>query len=355
MPEETAQERTEQPTPRKRRRARRKGTVARSADVPASLSLFAFAVLAPIIGSVLSWGLFRTLHQGLHGAQWAVKEGDLFGHFVRTVSPALIALLPLMLVSFIVGILSNVAQVGFYPSVEPLAPNWARLHPINGFRRLFSLKALFEFLKSAGKLAVIGGIVSYEIKNNWDTFLGLGLLTPLTAMTALGGFLASTLLKVSCAWIVIALADYLFQRKQIEKELMMSKEELKRELRETETSPELRAEMQRRRRRLTRQRMMANVKHADVVVTNPIEYAVALKYDPKRFPAPVVLAKGQRLMAERIKDEAKKHRIPIVPNPPLARSLFELVEVGEIIPTSLYQAVAEVLAFVFRQKGRRIA
>ncbi len=355
MPEETAQERTEQPTPRKRRRARRKGTVARSADVSASLNLFAFALLAPLLAGVLTAGLFRSLYLGLHGSRWAVSEGDLFGHLIRTALPAVVALLPLLLLSFLVGALSNFAQVGFYPSAEPLAPNWARLNPINGLRRLWSLRALFEFIKSAGKLTVIGSIVFYEIKNNWDTFLGLGFLPPHSAMAVLGLFIASTLLKVSLAWMVIALADYLFQRRQVEKELMMSKEELKRELRETETSPELKAEMQRRRRRLARQRMMANVKHADVVVTNPVEYAVALKYEPKRFPAPVVLAKGQRLMAERIREEARKHRIPIIANPPLARSLYEQVEVGEMIPTALYQAVAEVLAFVFRKRNRRIA
>ncbi len=355
MPEETAQERTEQPTPRKRRRARRRGTVARSADISSSLSLFAFALLAPLLGGVLSAGLFRTLYLGLMGSQSAGSHGDLIGHIVRTALPAFLALLPLMFLGFLVGTLSNFAQVGFYPSAEPLAPKWERLNPINGLRRLFSLRALFEFLKSAGKLTIIGGIVFYEIKNNWDTFLGLGFLTPPSALATLGRFIASTLLKVSLAWMVIALVDYLFQRKQVEKELMMSKEELKRELRETETSPELRAEMQRRRRRLARQRMMANVKHADVVVTNPVEYAVALKYEPKRFPAPVVLAKGQRLMAERIREEAKKHRIPIIANPPLARSLYEQVEVGEMIPTALYQAVAEVLAFVFRKRNRRVA
>ena len=209
-------------------------------------------------------------------------------------------------------------------------------------------------MKTVVKLALVSYIAFSDVHKNWSVLLNLSALSPPEAISWVGFFLTGILFKVAMAWLVLGVLDYLFQRKQIDKQLMMTKEELKREMKEAETSPELRAEMQRRRRKLAKMRMMQNIKEADAVVTNPTEYAVAIKYNPEKMSSPVVVAKGRHLIAERIRSEAKKHRIPVIANPPLARSLYKEVEIGDAIPTALFQAVAEVLAYVFKQRGKTV-
>lgn len=354
MPEQPAGERTEQATPRKRKRAREKGTVARSTDLNSSSVVLALALLLPSLASTLGAAMLESMRNGLDVSS-ALPVGDsITAHFWATMRPLIGAVLPILLVAVVTGVTVGFMQVGFKATMEPLEPQFERLNPINGFKRLLSRQAAFELLKTAAKFLLISYIVISEVKSNEDSILGLSELAPQGAVAWTGAFIAGVLLKVALAWLVLGVLDYLFQRRMVEKQIMMTKDELKRELKETETSPELRAEMHRRRRRLARARMMQNVKEADVVITNPTEYAVALKYEPKRHTSPVCLAKGRHLLAERIREEAKKRRVPIVPNPPLARSLYEQVEVGDYIPPKLFQAVAEVLAYVFRMKGKRI-
>ncbi|MER3413917.1 MAG: flagellar biosynthesis protein FlhB [Armatimonadota bacterium] len=353
MPE-TSQERTEQATPRKRQRARRQGTVAKSTDLTTAGVLLALAIGLPLTAGTLGLALVKSMQTGLAPESTTLDMTNLLVHVGRNVTPVAIALIPLMVLGVGAGIVTSLAQVGFHLSAEPLQPNLSRINPIQGLKRLLSRRSLFELVKTLAKVAIIGWLVWRDISTNWDELLALATLPPLAGVTWVGGFIASLILKVALLWIVVGIGDYIFQRRQVEKEIMMTRDELKRELKETEFSPELRAELARRRRMLARARQMASVKKADVVITNPVEYAVALKYDENRMAAPVVVAKGRHRIAERIREEAKKHRVPIVPNPPLARSLYKEVEVGSAIPASLYQAVAEVLAVVFRAKrGRR--
>jgi len=350
---DTTQERTERATPRKRQEARRRGTVARSMDLSSSFALFFTALLLPVIGVGLALALGESMKAGLAFKNLSLDIGTLTNHLWITIKPVIIALIPFLLIS-LSGVVASFAQVGFHFSSEPLNPKFERINPVEGLKRLFSRRSLFDFFKTLGKFFIIGYITWHDITRNWSGLLSLTYLTPNQAIPWVGSFIMSLFLKIALAWLVLGVLDYLFIRYQIERELRMTREEFKREMREQELSPELRVEMQRRRQRLARARMMANIKHADVVITNPIEYAVALKYDSKRFPAPVVLAKGRLRIAERIREEAKKKRVPIVANPPLARSLYEQVEIGEMIPTALFQAVAEVLAYVFRTKRRRL-
>jgi flagellar biosynthetic protein FlhB len=353
MPD-TSQERTEQATPRKRQRARRQGTVARSTDLTTAGVLLALAIGLPLTVGALGIGLVKSMQLGLSPSEATMNLTSLLDHVGRTVAPAAVALIPIMLLGVGAGVLTSLGQVGFHLSAEPLQPNLSRINPIQGFKRLLSRRSVFELIKTIAKVGAIGWLVWHDISTNWDELLALATLPPLAGVTWVGGFIANLIMKVALLWVVVGIADYMFQRRQVEKELMMTRDELKRELKETEFSPELRAELARRRRMLARARQMASVKKADVVITNPVEYAVALKYDQKKMVAPVVVAKGRHRIAERIREEAKKHRVPIVPNPPLARSLYREVEVGSAIPASLYQAVAEVLAVVFRAKrGRR--
>lgn len=350
---ETTQERTERATPRKRQEARKKGTVARSVDLSSSFSLLLAAILLPIFGVGLALALKESVRAGLASPNSNFEIGAFANHVWVIVKPIIIAFIPFLLIS-LTGVVVSFAQVGFHFSSEPLNPKFERINPVEGIKRLFSRRSLFDFFKTLGKFFIIGYITWHDITNNWSGLLSLTYLTPNQAIPWIGSVIVSLLLKIACAWLVLGVLDYIFIRYQVERELRMTREEFKREMREQELSPELRIEMQRRRQRLARARMMANIKHADVVITNPIEYAVALKYDSKRFPAPIVLAKGRLRMAERIREEAKKKHIPIVANPPLARSLYEQVEIGEMIPTALFQAVAEVLAYVFRAKNRRL-
>lgn len=351
---QTSQERTEQATPRRRQEGRRKGTVARSVDLNASIGLFAIAILLPLLGSQLVFGLLQSMNTGLSAKSTNFSLAEIGKHFLAVAEPMMGPLFAIAIIATTVGVMVGFSQVGFVLSAEPLNPNLNRLNPIEGIKRLLSRRSLFELTKTIVKLTIIATIAWSEISNHWDELLGLSSLLPTQALAYIGSFTIGILLKVSLAWIALSIIDYLFQRREVNKQLMMTKTELKQEMKEMETSPELRAEMIRRRRRLARARMMANVKLADVVVTNPTTFAVALKYDPAKMTSPAVVAKGKYLMADRIKQQAKKHRVPIVPNPPLARSLYEQVEVGDYIPATLYQAAAEVLAFVFKLKGKRL-
>jgi flagellar biosynthetic protein FlhB len=346
---EHAQERTEQATPRRRQEARRKGTVAKSADLTSALVMFALAIFLPALGAGAVIGLMDAMRNGLRAGD-AFSIADVGKHFATTAGPAVRGLLPVACLGLVVGLAANFMQVGFVLSAESMNPDIKRINPIEGAKRLFSRRSLFEFAKTLVKLTLVGYIAYSDVAGNWDETMHLSQMPAASGVAWIGSLVVGILLKVAVAWLVLGTLDYMFQRKQVDKQLMMTKDELKREMKEAETSPELRAEMQRRRRKLARQRMMQNVKQADAIITNPIEYAIALKYDAKKMAAPVVLAKGRHLLAERIRDEAKKHRVPIVPNPPLARSLYKEVEVGDAIPTTLFQAVAEVLAYVFRQR-----
>lgn len=350
---EQGQERTEQATPRKRQEARRKGTVAKSADLTSALVMFALAIFLPMLVGALAYGLTQGMREGLSGGT-TLSLPALASHCAAVARPIIIGAIPIACVGLLVGLGANFLQVGFVFSAESMNPQINRINPVEGAKRLFSTRAAFELVKTCVKLLLVSYLAFSEVRANWTELLSLSGLAPAAGIAWVGQFAARILLKVAAAWLILGILDYMFQRKQVDKQLMMTKEEVKREMKEAETSPELRAEMQRRRRRLAKQRMMQNIRLADAVVTNPTEYAVAIKYDAKKMAAPVVLAKGRHLLAERIRKEAIKHRVPIVANPPLARSLYKEVEVGDAIPTALFQAVAEVLAYVFRLKGRSL-
>jgi len=261
-----------------------------------------------------------------------------------------------MLIGVVFGVSVNLLQVGFVVSAEPLNPQWSRIDPVQGFKRIFSARAAVEGLKALLKTCLIGYVAYTAVRDHTDVLQGIGGLPPLVAAGVVGGLVSSLMLRVGVLWLILAVLDYWFQRKQTDIQLRMTKDEVKRELRETEQSPELKMALARRRARLARQRMMQAVKTADAVVTNPTHYAVALKYEADRMSAPQVVAKGLDLLALRIRDEARKWGVPIVRNAPLAQSLYKLCEVGDTIPQSLFQAVAEVIAYVLsRRRTRRVA
>ncbi|OUM97977.1 MAG: flagellar biosynthesis protein FlhB [Firmicutes bacterium ZCTH02-B6] len=349
-----AQEKTEAPTPRRREQARQRGQVARTGELGTALVLLAgFGVAALLAGTASRSLLALTRHYLEQSAAWQPDAGAIQALFVSLVMQAGLIVGPLMLAAALVGALSQVVQVGFVVSGEPLKPRLDRLNPVQGLQRIFSRRALVDLVRSLAKVAVVGWIAYREVRTALVMLPDL-LGAPFGEAAALvGQVVLRTGLWIGGALLVIAAADYLFQRSEHERQLRMSRQELKEELKQTEGDPQLRARIRQRQRQLASRRMMHAVPTADVVVTNPVHLAVALKYDAVSMSAPVVVAKGAGLLARRIKELAEEHGVPVVEDVWLARALYNGVEIGQEIPVELYRAVADVLAFVYRMRARR--
>jgi flagellar biosynthesis protein FlhB len=264
-------------------------------------------------------------------------------------------LLPFAALFMVAGVVINVVQVGFHVTPKAMRPQISRINPLSGAKRFFSLRQLFELPKSLAKIAIVGFVAFKALADH------MAELTQLTggdfkaglALTA--GIGLELLLKIGLAFLVVAVADYIFQRWQFEKTAKMTKQEVKEEARSQEINEHIKGRIRTIQRQQARKRMMQRVPQADVVITNPTHYAVALQYDSTKMAAPRVVAKGQRLIAQQIKEIARQHGVPLVENKPLAQALFRAVDVDQEVPRELYKAVAEVLAFIYRLKNRRIA
>jgi flagellar biosynthetic protein FlhB len=255
-------------------------------------------------------------------------------------------------VLILAALAANLTQVGFLITPKPLMPKLSRLSPLKGMQRFFSARSLVELAKSILKLVVVGLVVYLAIRAEFNRILELSALKPSLLLVEIGRLAGLVLLKAAIVILLIAMFDYAYTRYEYEKSLKMSKHEVKEEFRQTEGDPQVKSKIRGLQLRAALRRMMKKIPQADVVITNPIHIAVALKYDSKRDRAPIVLAKGARRVAERIKEIAREHDIPIVENPPLAQMLYKLVDIGQEIPAELYRAVAEILAFVYRLKRR---
>jgi flagellar biosynthetic protein FlhB len=260
---------------------------------------------------------------------------------------------PIFLASLVAALVINFLQVGTLFTVEPLKPQLSRLSPIQGLKRMFGLKALVQLVKSLFKVFVIGYFLFDVIRDNINIFPALQGIDVFQSATLLGGLLFQLAWKAALAFLIIAFVDFLYQWWEYEKNLRMSHEEIKEEYKQTEGDPLLKAQIKKRQRALAMRRMMEDLKKADVVITNPTHYAVALRYDLAIHPAPYVVAKGQNELALRIRAIAEENKIVIMENKPLARTLFVQAELGQVVPTDLYKAVAEVLAFVYKLNKRK--
>ena len=237
-------------------------------------------------------------------------------------------------------------------SAEGLNPTMDKLNPLPGIKRLFSIKSSFEGFKAVAKMLVFGLIAFNSLKAEWSQLVGLSWLTPAQAATFVGGLTHTILQRIAIVWLIIAVADYIFQKKQIDKQLMMTKDELRREMKEQEGSPEVKQAQYQKRRKLAKGGLGTKLRQADVIVTNPTHFAVAIKYDRSTMYAPMVIAKGQDYLAQRIKQMAKEMNVPTVENKPLARALYKQCEAGDYVPRDLFAPVAEVLAYVYQTMKR---
>lgn len=353
MAEEQQSEKTEEATQTRREEFRRQGQVAQSRELASAL----FLLLG--IGSVLLLGQFFLnqivdLFQQTMGASVAHswKDGDVMTA-VKIAGEKLFFLIgPLALISLIIGLGSTLLQVGFLQVEDAFSVDFNKINPLEGFKRVFSLKSLVEAFKAVCKFILVGSIVYMILKSETVKIPWLIQSDVNNILSYLGTMAAKLFGGVGVAMAALTVADYFFQRWDLEKRMMMSKEEVKRETKEREGDPLIRSRIRRIQRDLANRRMMDKVPKADVIVTNPTHIAVALKYDDK-LPAPQLVAKGADLVAERIKKIAQEHKIPIVENKPLARTIFKTLKIGQLIPRELFVAVAEVLSYVYRLKKKR--
>jgi flagellar biosynthetic protein FlhB len=349
MAENTAGERTEKATPRRREKAREKGQVARSQEVNSFFVLVVGLPLLLVCAGHFTGELARNTGYLLSQAHF-VAPSDLFGvryllsgsmqSFFRTLAP----LAGLVLVA---AVGANLLQVGLKVTPQAMAFQWNRLNPVSGAKRFFQRRTFFDLLKNLLKVGLISLLAALVIRGIMDDLNATALLpVPGIVAVARDGFLKLVLVLLAFM-AVLALADWIFQRWQHEQELKMSRQELKEEHKEFEGDPQIKARIRGLQIEAARRRMLADVPRADVVVTNPTHFAVALKYEAGK-PAPVVLAKGADHLARKIREVARESRVPVIENKPVARALYAEVEVGRMIPENLFQAVAEILAYVYR-------
>lgn len=347
------EEKTEAPTPRRRRDAREEGQVARSVELNSALVLISALLLIKFSGPSLASHLKGVAIDCLTKfPSQDLTVGGVHSNLVRLLLETGMALAPLLIGITVIAFAGSAMQVGFVFSGKALQFKAERLNPISGMARMFSVRAGVELLKSIAKILIVGYIVFSFLRDRYSDIESLVGGDYLTSCSVIGGLTWDLLLRAAMAMFVIAGLDYLFQRSQLEKQLRMTKQEVKEDYKRTEGDPIVKSRIRQKQREISKQRMMLEVPKADVVITNPTHYAVALRYDSESSTAPVVLAKGQRLIAQRIKDIAIEAGVPIVENVQLARALYASVEIGQEIPAELYQAVAEILAYVYRLSHR---
>jgi len=333
-------DKTEAPTPRRREEARKQGIVPRSAELTGAAVLFA--------GTLFGVLLFPSWLDSLSSAMNALLVRGDWSPLVRDVMlKPLLFVAGLMLVAFLAGAI----QTRFLFTLYPLRFDWQKVNPVSGFKRMFSLMTLWDGTRAVLKAAFVGYVGFVTLKAGWDAVLATSTTDVRTGASTLGSVGLGLLWRCVVVLLLLSAIDYAIQWWRVERNLRMTRQEVKDELKQTEGDPNVKAQLRRRYRQLVMHRQIQRVKEATVVITNPTHYAVALRYDPKTLPAPQVIAKGTDWMAQRIVQEARKHSVPIVQNAPLAQALMK-VNIGAFIPPELYQATAEVLAYVFRLTGR---
>ncbi|MFH1490165.1 MAG: flagellar biosynthesis protein FlhB [Pseudomonadota bacterium] len=352
MPEESFQEKTEQATPKKREEARKKGQVAKSKELASIAVLSAGAItlfftaehLTSDLGQFILSTFARIPHIGL-------SVQNLLDFAVQAVETYLWMCLPIMIVLCVVAILANTLQTGLIWSVEPLAPKASKIDPIQGAKRIFSKQSLVEMVKSIAKVVIVGWAAVSTLKNDFSQLIPLIYQEDSQILSFLGRI--SFKVVVRCCWVIaiMAILDYLYQKWEYEQKLKMSKQEVKDEYKQTEGDPMVKSRIRSIQREMARRRMMEEVPKADVVITNPVHLAIAIRYEPGKMTAPVIVAKGAERIAQRIKALAKENNVPIVEDRPLARNLYKM-ELGGEIPSQFYQAIAEILAYVYGLKRK---
>jgi flagellar biosynthetic protein FlhB len=351
-------DKTEKATPKRRNESRKQGNVAKSNDLNSAVVLAAGLVGLMFMGPKVVAGVsdaMRSIFGQIAHPGAATTAAGLHALVHLGLTTVLTTVAPITAMCVFAAVTVNVAQVGWKPTTHPLKPNFKKLNPISGFKNtFFSVRMPFEGAKALAKVSAVGAVVALALIPQL-THLGASVGTPPAALASLiGSSVMAIAQRAAIAYLLIGVIDLIWQRRRHAKSMRMSKHEVKEEFKQTQLPPEVKSALKRRQIQAARARMMAAIPQADVVVTNPTHFAVAVQYDGTH-PAPVVVAKGQDLVAKQIRRIADENNVPIVPDPPLARSLHKSVEIGQMIPAEMFAAVAQVLAFVYKMAGRRRA
>jgi len=349
-----AGEKTEKATPKKRQDSRKKGQVLKSQDVTAAfLMLLTFSFLF-FAASFMQTGLFDFLKQALYKNM--LIETVTIDTVMQLYSDSLMEMgkivLPIMVVALVAGIGANYLQFGFLFTTETLKFDLKKIDPIKGIKRIVSLRAITNLVKSILKILFIGVVTTAIIIIYLEDVLSLAFMDPWDILSTVAFLTGIMGIAASLMLIFIALLDYLYEKYEYEKNLKMSKQDIKDEHKNSEGDPLIKSKIKQRQREMAMRRMMQEVPNADVVITNPTHYAIVLKYDEENMDAPTVVAKGTDFVAQKIKLIAKEHDIIMVENRPLARAMYDQVEIGSAVPEEFFKAVAEILAYVYRIKRK---
>lgn len=352
-PQPSSGDKTEKATPKRKREAREKGQIFKSVEVNTALTMLVMFGVLSIFGQTIVENIkkllryFFTMDAPDHFTVAAVSKLfiDAVWMFFGIIAPILIA-------AFLAAVVSNVIQSGFVFTTKALAPKFDRINPLSGFKRIFSTRTLLDLVKAIIKIAILGFVAYNEFEGHMEDFKGLMGQDVVTAVAESVDIIISVAFNLAIAFAIFAPFDYIYQRWKYNKDLMMTKQEVKDEYKLTEGNPQIKGRIAQKQRQMSRMRMVQAVTDADVVITNPTHYAVALEYKEGKNTAPIVVAKGKDYLAQKIKEKAKEENVEIVENKPLAQALYFFCEVGDEVPEDMYKAVAEVLAYVYRMKKK---
>lgn len=353
MSQETGQERTEEATPKRLREAREKGQIARSRELTTFAMLLASGVGLLFLGRRIIDGLMDTMRNSFQLSKENIfNQANLPQSLLNEILNSLVTISPLLFLLVVVALFAPMSLGGWAFSAEALSVKWERLDPVNGVKKIFSWKSVIELVKAIAKFSLIAVVASIFMWNQRDKLFYLSTSDIPSAISMSGELLIWALLIVSSPLLIVVALDVPFQLWDHAKQLRMSRQEVKDESKESEGNPEVRGRIRNIQREMARKRMMAEVPRADVIITNPTHYAVAIKYDQSKMRAPILLAKGKDLIALQIRSVAKIYKVPIVSSPALSRSIYHSTQLNREIPTGLYMAVAQVLAFVYQLRSR---
>lgn len=348
-------EKTEAATPKKKEKAREDGQVLKSTEIITAVMLVGMFSMLKFLGPYIAERLILIIRDAFSMFDFEEINGvianDIYSYFLYQ---AIWIILPIVGTAFVIGFVANVIQVGWKPTGKPLQPKLNRLSPIQGFKRMFSLKTIIELVKSVLKIAIILIIVYLTLRDYETLIYAFYDVQVFEAYAMISNIVLDIGIRIGMYFIIVAAIDFAYQKYKHEKDLKMSKQEVKEERKLSDGNPEIKSRIRQKMREAAMRRMMQDLPKADVVITNPTHFAIAISYDEFGGGAPTVLAKGADLMAARIREKCKEYEIEIVENKPLARTLYYTTEIGDEIPPDLYQSVAEVLAFVYNLKNRSV-
>lgn len=353
-------EKTEPATAKKLGDARKDGNVAKSKDLVSALTLIIiFVALRAIIGN-LGTGLmslynvsYRTISTFANPGSDEINYNSVMSLLKEVNIDAFMLVVPIFVIAFGVAFIGDLYQVKWRISTKPMQPKFSKINPLKGFKKIISLQALMNLFKSVALVIIIIAMVFQTIKSKQGILLNLYEVSLLEAIQIIGDTVFDLAIKISAVYLIVGVVDYIYQKIKFRNDMKMTKQEIKDEYKNSEGDPQIKGQIKQRMRQASMRRMMQDLPSADVVITNPTHFAVALKYEAGKTSAPIVIAKGEDYLAQRIKEAARDNGIEIVENRPLARALYANVDIGQEIPEELYQAVAEILAYVFGLKNNK--